>query len=214
MREQMKNQLTELVCILDRSGSMSGLESDTIGGFNHFLKSQQREEGEAVLTTILFDHETKVLHDRCPVRAVRPLTEREYVPRGSTALLDAVGGTLRHVWKNQQQMLRGYRPGKTIVMIITDGYENSSCKYNFRQVQDLIHRCKKAGWEFLFLGANMDAVEAATHLGMEADDAANFVNDAQGQKLAYECISNAVSFMRQGNRRQEGWKEEVEGYKK
>ena len=111
-------------------------------------------------------------------------------------------------------MLRGYRPGKTIVMIITDGYENSSCRYNFHQVQDLIHRCKKAGWEFLFLGANMDAVKEATLLGMEADDAANFVNDARGQKLAYECISNAVSFMRQGNRRQEDWKEEVEGYKK
>lgn len=214
MREQRRNNLTELVCILDRSGSMSGLESDTIGGFNHFLDTQQKEEGEAVLSTILFDHETKVLHDRCPVRAVRPLTEREYVPRGSTALLDALGGTLRHVWKNQGQLRREYRPGKTIVMIITDGYENSSHQYSLRQVQDLIHRCKKAGWEFLFLGANMDAVAAATRLGMEEDDAANYVNDAHGQKLAYACMAATVSCMRQGNRRKKDWKDEVEGYKK
>lgn len=210
----MREQLTELVCILDRSGSMSGLESDTIGGFNHFLATQQAQEGEAVLTTILFDHETKVLHDRCPVKAVRLLTKKEYEPRGSTALLDAVGGTLRHVWQNQGQLRKEYRPGKTIVMIITDGYENSSCRYSLRQVKDLIHRCKKAGWEFLFLGANMDAVEAATHLGMEENDAANFVNDARGQKLAYACMSETVSCMRQGNRRRKDWKDGVESYKR
>ena len=109
---------------------MSGLESDTIGGFNHFLKTQQAQEGEAVLSTILFDHEVKVLYDRCPVKAVQPLTGREYVPRGTTALLDALGGTLRHIWRNQGQLRKAYQPEKTIVMIITDGYENSSCRYS------------------------------------------------------------------------------------
>lgn len=214
MREQRKKQLTELVCILDRSGSMSGLESDTIGGFNHFLKTQQAQEGEAVLSTILFDHEVKVLYDRCPVKAVQPLTGREYVPRGTTALLDALGGTLRHIWRNQGQLRKEYQPEKTIVMIITDGYENSSCRYSLRQVQDLIHRCKKAGWEFLFLGANMDAVEAASHLGMEENDAANYVNDARGQKLAYACMAETVSCMRQGNHRRKEWKDRVEEYKR
>lgn len=214
MREQRKKQLTELVCILDRSGSMSGLESDTIGGFNHFLKTQQAQEGEAVLSTILFDHEVKVLYDRCPVKAVRPLTGREYVPRGTTALLDALGGTLRHIWRNQGQLRKAYQPEKTIVMIITDGYENSSCRYSLRQVQGLIHRCKKAGWEFLFLGANMDAVEAASHLGMEENDAANYVNDARGQKLAYDCMAETVSCMRQGNHRRKEWKDRVEEYKR
>lgn len=214
MRGQRKKQLTELVCILDRSGSMSGLESDTIGGFNHFLKTQQVQEGEAVLSTILFDHEVKVLYDRCPVKAVRPLTGREYVPRGTTALLDALGGTLRHIWRNQGQLRKEYQPEKTIVMIITDGYENSSCRYSLRQVQGLIHRCKKAGWEFLFLGANMDAVEAASRLGMEENDAANYVNDARGQKLAYACMAETVSCMRQGNRRRKDWKDRVEGYKR
>lgn len=210
----MMDVMTELVCIVDRSGSMEEWTQTTIDGFNHFLDSQQKEEGEAVLTTILFNGQTKVLHDRCPVRALRPLTRKEYVARGNTALLDAVGGTLRHIWRNQQQMQRGYRPEKTIVVIITDGYENSSRKFTYPQVQKIITRCKKAGWEFLFFGANMDAVAEAVHLGMEANDAANYVQDRKGQQLAFQCMANTVSFMRQGCGRMQDWKAEVEGYKK
>lgn len=210
----MREQVTELVCIVDRSGSMEEWTRDTLEGFNHFLETQQQEEGEAVLTTILFNETVKVLHDRCPVRAVRPLDHSTYVARGGTALLDAVGGTLRHIWKNQQQMQRAYRPKKTIVVIITDGYENSSRKVSYAQVQKIIERCKNAGWEFLFFGANMDAVKEATSLGMEASDAANFVQDRCGQQLAYECMAKTVSFMRQGNVRMKDWKDQVEGYRK
>ncbi len=211
----MKTNRTELVFILDRSGSMSGLESDTIGGYNAMLEKQKKEAGEATVTTVLFDDKYELLHDRIDLKGIAPITDREYYVRGCTALLDAIGKTIQKIANVQKHTSQENRADKVLFVITTDGMENASREYTYDKIRALVERQKQEyGWEFLFLGANMDAVKEATHLGMEADDAANFVNDARGQKLAYECISNAVSFMRQGNRRQEDWKEEVEGYKK
>lgn len=203
----------ELVCILDKSGSMSGLEKETLGGFNGFLEKQQAMEGEAVLTTVLFSDEIQVLHDRCPVKGVRPLTGRDYEPEGCTALLDALGKTLTQVRENQRRLVPAFRPERTIVVVITDGMENASREYTLDRVRKLIAQCKEAGWEFLFLGANMDAVAEAAKVGLDANDAANYVSDAKGGGLAYSTVGETVQFLRQGGRRTDAsWKRDLESY--
>lgn len=186
----MKN-LTELVFILDRSGSMAGLESDTIGGFNSMIKKQQTEtEGNALVSTVLFDHESIVLHDRIPLADVKPLTEKDYEVRGTTALLDAVGDSIKHIKNIHKYARQEDRPQKTLFVITTDGMENASYKFNYRQIKELITKQKEQGWEFIFLGANIDAVEVASHIGIDARRAVNYHADSKGIAQGFDAIGN------------------------
>lgn len=186
----MKKGLTELVFIIDRSGSMGGLESDTIGGFNAMLKEQQAVEGDAVVTTVLFDDEYELLHDRIDIRAVAPLTDKDYTVRGSTALLDALGRTIQKIRAVQKHTDEKYRAEKVLFVIITDGQENASREYSAQRIKTRIeHQKQKYGWEFVFFGANMDAVMEAGKLGIAADRAQNYRADAIGTSTAYTAMS-------------------------
>ncbi len=193
----MKKGLTELVFILDRSGSMSGLEKDTIGGYNNMLERQKREAGECTLTTVLFDNNVMLLHDRVDIRAVSPITDREYYVGGSTALLDAVCMTIHKIGDAQKHTADAYRAERVMFVIITDGAENASRHYGANQVKEMIQRQKeKYGWEFIFLGANIDAVEAAGRLGIDADRAADYVPDGAGTELNFRAMSDTVATYR------------------
>ena len=207
----MKKGLTEIVFILDRSGSMAGLEKDTIGGFNAMLEKQRQGEGQALISTVLFSNESAVIHDRVDAREVPPLTEREYFVCGCTALLDAVGGAIRHIGNVHKYAREEDRPERTLFIITTDGMENASRHYDLRRVRAMIERQKaRYGWEFLFLGANIDAVDTAARLGIDADRAANFHCDAQGTQLNYEAVSDAVSAMRCAAPLSADWKERID----
>ena len=187
--------MTELVFILDRSGSMSGLEADTIGGFNAMIKKQQKEtDGAAVVSTILFNHTSKVLHDRIALDKIEPLTEEDYEVGGTTALLDAVGDAVKHIKNVHKYAREEDRPQKTIFIITTDGHENSSERFTYKEIKRLIERQKENGWEFIFLGANIDAPEVASHLGIERRRAVNYHSDKLGTEKAYGAMSNLVSF--------------------
>lgn len=215
----MKTNLTELVFILDRSGSMGGLEGDTIGGFNSMLKKQQAEPGECRITTILFDNEYEVLHDRIDIKAVSPMTEREYFVRGQTALLDAIGKTINKIGSVQKNTAEGYRADKVLFVITTDGMENSSREFNSAKVKSMIENQKSVhGWEFIFLGANIDAVEVADRFGVDRSRAQNFHNDSEGIALNYEVLSQTVASFRaapKGAALDEDWSAEIqEDYKK
>ena len=193
----MKKNLTEIVFILDRSGSMGGLESDTIGGFNSMLAKQRKEAGKALISTVLFDSACEVLHDRVPVQNVEPLTDRDYSVRGTTALLDALGGAIRHIGNVHKYARAEDVPEHTLFVITTDGMENASRRYDGETVRRMIDRQKKKyGWEFLFLGANIDAVKTAGRLGIGADRAVNYHADHEGTRLNYEVLSAAVSTVR------------------
>jgi len=210
----MKKNLTELVFILDRSGSMGGLEKDTIGGYNSMLEKQKREEGSVHITTVLFDNRIEMLHDRMPIDAVEPLTEKEYFVRGSTALLDAVGSTIERLNKIQNALPKDERAEKVIFVITTDGFENSSREFTYPRVKQLIEsQQKELKWEFIFLGANMDAVSEAGKLGISADRSATFVNDSVGIATNYQAVSEAVSSMRSasfGTRIGSQWKKSID----
>ena len=189
--------MTELVFILDRSGSMAGLEADTIGGFNSMIAKQKKEAGEALVSTVLFDNESVVIHDRLPLEKVPPMTEKEYFTRGCTALLDAVGGAIHHIGNIHKYARREDVPEKTMFIITTDGYENASRRYSYETVRGMIERQKeKYGWEFLFLGANIDAAREAARFGIGADRAVNYKCDEAGTALNYEVISEAVCCVR------------------
>lgn len=192
----MKKGLTELVFILDRSGSMAGLESDTIGGFNGMLGKQKREEGEANVTTILFDDEIETIHDRFPLEVVKPLTEEDYYVRGCTALLDAVGGTVKKVENIQKHLPEELRAEKVIFVITTDGMENASQEYSTDMVKKMIERNREKGWQFLFLGANIDAAEEAEKIGISRTHAASYKNDSKGVQLNYQAAGMVLSCMR------------------
>ena len=203
--------MTELVFILDRSGSMSGLERDTIGGFNSMIEKQKREEGEAVVSTVLFDNESVVIHDRLPLDKVSRMTEEEYFTRGCTALLDAVGGAIHHIGNVHKYARKEDVPEKTMFIITTDGYENASKRYDYDKVRKMIERQKeKYGWEFLFLGANIDAAAEAKRFGISADRAVDYHADAPGTALNYEVISDAVCCIRQGVDLDDSWKERID----
>ena len=193
----MKKNLTELVFILDRSGSMAGLEEDTIGGFNAMIRRQQEEKGEAYVSTVLFDGEQVVIHDRVDIREVAPMTRREYYVRGSTALLDAVGEAIRHISLIHKYARPEDRPEKTLFVITTDGMENASRHYTYEKVRRMI-RDQKAyyNWEFLFLGANIDAAREAARFGIHADRAANYHADHQGTHVIYETVNEAITHVR------------------
>lgn len=183
-----------MVFILDRSGSMTGLESDTIGGFNSTINKQKQEEGEAIVTTILFDNRYEVLHDRFDISQIGEMTEKEYFTRGSTALLDAMGSAIQKTVNVQKNLPEKDRAENVIFVIITDGYENASCEYSYKQIKKMVeHQQEKYDWEFLFLGANIDAVAEGGRLGIRADKAARYVHDDRGTEITYEAVSNAVS---------------------
>ena len=210
----MKKNLTEIVFILDRSGSMGGLESDTIGGYNSFLEKQKKEEGDAYVSTVLFDHLTEVIHDRVNIKDVKPITNREYYVRGSTALLDAVGGAVRHIGNIHKYAREEDVPEKTVFVIITDGMENASKHYSYDEVKKLIERQKeKYGWEFLFLGANIDAAKEASRFGIGADRSVRYHNDSEGVARNYETVSDAVAGIRASRPMAGGQKRIEDDYK-
>ena len=193
----MNTNLTELVFILDRSGSMGGLESDTIGGFNSMLLKQKAEPGECRITTILFDNEYELLHDRIDIKAVGNLTEKEYFVRGNTALLDAVGKTINKIGGVQKNTAEEYRAGKVLFVITTDGMENSSREFTYDSVKAMVERQKsKYNWEFIFLGANIDAVEVANRFGIAKNRAQTFLNDSEGIALNYDVVGETISSFR------------------
>lgn len=208
----MKKNLTEIVFILDRSGSMAGLEKDTIGGFNSLIRKQRAEEGEAVISTVLFDTCCEVIHDRVPLDRIPELTEKEYYVRGCTALLDAVGGAVRHIGNVHKYAREEDRPEHTLFVITTDGMENASRRYSYEQVRRMIERQKKTyGWEFLFLGANIDAAKEAVRFGISADYAANYHADHIGTERIYETVCEAVSQVRAcAAPLQANWKRNIE----
>ena len=193
----MKKNLTEIVFILDRSGSMAGLEDDTIGGFNAMIEKQKIEPGEALVSTVLFDNESEVIHDRVDIQRIKPMTRNEYYVRGCTALLDAVGGAIHHIGNVHKYAREEDRPEKTLFVITTDGMENASRKYSYEKLKAMIQRQKeKYGWEFLFLGANIDAAREASRFGISADRAANYHADSKGTNVIYETVNEAITQVR------------------
>lgn len=212
----MKKGLTELVFILDKSGSMGGLETDTIGGYNSMLAKQQTVEGECHITTVLFDNNYELLHDRIDIKAVSPITEKEYQVGGSTALLDAIGRTIHKIGNAQKHTGDDYRAEKVMFVIITDGEENSSREYSAEKIKAQIERQKtKYGWEFIFLGANIDAVETAGRFGISANRAQNYHADSAGVELNFRVMSEAVATFREGATMPEEWNDEIQkDYKK
>lgn len=207
----MKKNLTEIVFILDRSGSMSGLEADTVGGFNAMIAKQKKAEGEALISTVLFDNESEVIHDRVDIREIRPLTEEDYTVRGCTALLDAIGGAIKHIGNIHKYARPEDVPEHTMFVITTDGMENSSRFYSSDKVKRMIKRQKeKFGWEFLFLGANIDAVETAGRFGIGRDRAVNYRSDSKGTRLNYDVLSDAITAVRSSAPLSADWKERID----
>lgn len=209
----MKNNITELVFILDQSGSMSGLEADTIGGFNGMIEKQKKQDGLVYVSTILFDNFSTVLHDRVELSEVKPMTEDDYLVGGCTALLDTIGGAIHHIGNIHKYARPEDVPEHTMFVITTDGMENASTKYNYSTVKQMIERQKKKyGWEFLFLGANIDAVETAGNLGIHADRAVTYRADRVGTRKNFDAVCSAVSRMRSNSTISTDWKSEIEDY--
>ena len=207
----MKKNLTEMVFILDKSGSMAGLEADTIGGFNGMIERQKKVDGEALVSTVLFSDRSVVIHDRVDLRKIEPMTDRQYFVGGCTALVDAIGGAIHHIGNVHKYAREEDRPEKTIFVITTDGMENASCQYTSDQVKAMVERQKaKYGWEFLFLGANIDAVETAAHFGIAEDRAVTFHNDRKGQALNYAEVSEAMCTVRAHAPLSREWKKNIE----
>ena len=209
MTKKLNNNITEIVFILDRSGSMSGLEKDTIGGFNAMIEKQQKQDGKAYVSTVLFDHESVVLHDRLPLEQIKPMTEDDYTVRGCTALLDAIGGAVKHIGNIHRYARPEDVPEHTMFVITTDGLENASRKYNSRDIKRLIESKKEEGWEFLFIGANIDAIETANDYGISADRAVNYNADSQGTGVVFEAVSETVAKFRGGQKVAPCWSKKI-----
>ncbi len=200
----MRKGLTEVVFILDRSGSMSGLEADTIGGFNSMIGKQKKEDGEAVISTVLFDDQQEVVYDRQPVKMVEPMTDRQYYVRGCTALLDAIGGAIHHIGNVHKYAREEDRPEKTMFIITTDGMENASRFYTYDRVKYMVERQKeKYGWEFLFLGANIDVISVAARFGINADRTINYECDQVGTSLNYQVMSETITALRHAKNKED-----------
>ena len=207
----MKKNLTELVFILDRSGSMAGLEDDTIGGFNAMIEKQKHESGEALVSTVLFDGEREVIHDRMDIQKIPPMTRKQYYVRGCTALLDAVGNAIHHIGNVHKYAREEDRPEKTLFVITTDGMENASRQYSYEKLKAMIERQKETcGWEFIFLGANIDAAREAARFGIGADCAADYHVDSKGTKVIYEAVNDAVCSVRACRPMSAQWKQKVD----
>lgn len=207
----MKKNLTEIIFILDRSGSMSGLEADTIGGFNSMIEKQKKADGEAMISTVLFDNVSEVIHDRVSVLDIQPMTDKDYTVRGCTALLDSIGGAIHHIGNIHKYARAEDVPEHTLFVITTDGMENASRHYNAERVKQMIERQKaRYGWEFLFLGANIDAVETARHFGIGADRAVNYHSDSAGTQLNYEVLSEAICAVRGSVQLGADWKKRID----
>ncbi|PFP30547.1 hypothetical protein COJ96_04865 [Bacillus sp. AFS073361] len=207
----MKRNLTELVFILDKSGSMAGLEADTIGGYNAMLKKQQKVEGEAIVTTVLFDHEYDLLHDRINVRGISPITEKDYEVGGTTALLDAIGFSIQKIVNVQKRTREDERAEKVLFVITTDGMENASREFTADKIKKMV-QCQKEkfGWEFLFLGANIDVISTAARFGIDEDFAVEYHADGEGTQLNYEAVNEAVVNLRSGKKIDRSWKKGIE----
>ena len=216
MVENIKNGITELVFILDRSGSMAGLESDTIGGFNAMIEKQKKQDGECYVSTVLFDNVSEVLHDRVKLTDIKPMTDKEYTVRGCTALIDALGGAIHHIGNVHKYARNEDVPEHTVFVITTDGMENASHKYSSDKVKRMIERQKEQyGWEFLFIGANIDAVETAAQYGIDKDRAVNYNADELGTHILYESVSTVVGNVRANKCIDKDWSEELnEDYKR
>ena len=213
---EKKNNITELVFILDRSGSMAGLEEDTIGGFNAMIEKQRKEDGDCYVSTILFDNVSEVLHDRVKLSEIAPMTDRDYTVRGCTALIDAIGGAIHHIGNVHKYARSEDVPAHTMFVITTDGMENASHRYTTERVRSMIERQKeKYGWEFLFIGANIDAVATAAEYGIASDRAVNYTADRQGTSVLYKAVTGAVTSMRRSEPLMADWASEIdEDYKK
>lgn len=212
----MKENLMELVFIIDRSGSMAGLERDTIDGYNSFIQEQKKVEGEVTLSTVLFNDSFDVVHNRVDIRSVKPLTKNEYYAQGSTALLDAIGRSIVYIGERLEETKEEKRPSKVMFVITTDGMENSSCEYTYKRIKEMIkHQTEIYSWEFLFLGANIDAVGVAQDIGIRAERAVRYNNNSAGVRMNYNIMSNTVSKMREEDLFDELWKSKIEeDYKK
>ena len=206
----MKNNITELVFILDRSGSMAGLESDTVGGFNSLIEKQKKEAGECYVSTVLFDNESEVLHDRIKLCDIPKMTEEDYTVRGCTALVDAIGGAIHHIGNVHKYARPEDVPERTMFVITTDGLENASRRYTADEVKRMIEKRKESdGWEFLFIGANIDAVETAARYGIAKDRAVNYNADGKGTKILYQSVSKVVHDIRKCEPISEVWSDDI-----
>ena len=207
----MKKNLTEIIFILDRSGSMQGLEKDTIGGFNSLIEKQKKIEGDALISTVLFANESKVIHDRVDVKNVKPMTENNYITGGCTALLDAIGNAIHHISNIHKYARKEDVPEHTLFVITTDGMENASRTYTYPKVKKLIENQKeKHGWEFMFLGANIDAVNVASYMGIDENRAVNFNCDSEGTDLNYEVLNDAIGVLRECSYVSADWKKRID----
>ena len=207
----MKNNITELVFILDRSGSMAGLEGDTIGGFNAMIEKQKKIDGKCFVSTVLFDNVSEVLHDRVDLAAIQPMTDKDYTVGGCTALIDAIGGAIHHIGNIHKYARPEDVPEHTVFVITTDGMENASHRYTADKVKNMVQRqTEKFGWEFLFLGANIDAVETASNIGIAKDRAVNFHSDKEGTALNYSVMSEAIENVRCAKPLTADWKAKID----
>ncbi len=203
--------LTEIVFLLDSSGSMRGLEADTIGGFNTMIDKQKKESGQALISTVLFDTKTKVIHDRVSIDDIKEMTQSDYLALGSTALLDAIGNSVKHIQTIHKYIRKEDVPQKTLFIITTDGMENASKHYNYESIKSLIeNQQKNAGWEFIFLGANIDATQEARRFGIDESRAANYHSDSQGTDLNFNVLSEAITCLRQTAKLDASWKNRID----
>ena len=208
--EKVKNNITELVFILDRSGSMGGLESDTIGGFNSLIEKQRKQDGECYVSTILFDNVSEVIHDRVKLADIKPMTDKEYFVRGCTALIDAIGGAVNHIANIHKYARPEDVPEHTMFVITTDGLENASHLYSSDEVKRMVEKEKeKYGWEFLFIGANIDSVETAKHFGIGANRAVNYHADKKGTSVLYDTVSKTICCMRACEDIDDSWSDKI-----